>query len=80
MCIIFLLVNVIVLFVYDSDQYVTAATSGMELFMTTIYGFQSLLFIIGRFICDFLAVTDPPLLFYFFSVHNINISQLELEL
>ena len=37
MCIIFLFVSVIILFVYDSDRYGTAATFGKELFMITIY-------------------------------------------
>ena len=37
MCIIFLFVSVIILFVYDSDRYGTAATSEKELFMITIY-------------------------------------------
>ena len=41
--------------------------------MTTIYGFQSLPFVIGGFVLDVLAVPDPPLLFYFFSVNNIMI-------
>ena len=66
MCIIFPFVSVIILFVYDSDKYGTAATSGEELFMTTIYGFQSLPFAIGGFIWDLIAVPDPPLLLYFF--------------
>ena len=37
MSIIFLFVSVIILFVYDSDQYGTAATFGNELLMATIY-------------------------------------------
>ena len=41
MCIMFLFVSVIILFVCDSDRYGTAATSENELLMTTIYGFQS---------------------------------------
>ena len=65
MCIIFLFVRVTILFVYDSDRYGTAPKSGMELFMTTTYGFQSLLFVIGEFFWDALAVPDPPLLLYF---------------
>ena len=44
------------IFSYDSDCYGTAATSGKELFMITIYGFQSLLFVIGRFVWDVLAI------------------------
>ena len=40
--------------------------------MTPIYGFQSLLLVIGRFVWDVLAVPDPPLLLlYFFSLNNI---------
>ena len=41
--------------------------------MVTIYGFQLLLFVIGGFVRDVLAVPDPPLLLYFFSVNNIMI-------
>ena len=41
--------------------------------MITIYGFQLLLFVIGGFVRDVLAVPDPPLLLYFFSVNNIMI-------
>ena len=37
MCLISLFVSVIIVFVYDSDRYGTAATSGKELFMITIY-------------------------------------------
>ena len=66
----FLFVSVIMLFVYDSDRYGTAARSGWELFMTTIYGFQLLLFIIGGFVWDVLAVPDLPLPLYFYSVNN----------
>ena len=73
MCIIFLFFSVIILFVYDSDRYGTAATSGKELFMRALYGFQSLLFVIGGFVWDVLAVPVPPLLLYFFSVSNIMI-------
>ena len=73
MCIIFLSVSVIILFVYDSDRYGTAATSGMELFMITIFWFQSLLFIIGRFVWYVLAVPDSPLLLCSFIVNNIMI-------
>ena len=40
MCIMFLFVSVIILFVYDSDRYGTAATSGKELFMINIILFQ----------------------------------------
>ena len=61
-CIIFLFFSVVILFIYDSDQYETAATSGKELFMITIYGFQSLLCEIEGFVWDVLAVPDPPLL------------------
>ena len=73
MCIIFLFVSVIILFVYDSDRYGTAATSGKELFMRALYGFQSLLFVIGGFVWDVLAVPVPPLLLHFFSLSNIMI-------
>ena len=66
MCIIFHFVIAIILFVYDIDRYETAAKSGKELFMTTIYGFKSLLFVIRGFVRDVLAVPDPPLLLYFF--------------
>ena len=71
MCIIFLSVSVIILFVYDSDRYGTAATSGKELFMITIYLFQSLLFVIGGFVWYVLAAPYPPLFLYFFIVNNI---------
>ena len=73
MCIIFLFVSVIILFVYDSNRYGTAETSGKKLFMRTIYGFQSLLSVIGGFAWNVLAVPDPPLLLNFFSVTNIMI-------
>ena len=69
----FLFVSVVILFVCDSDRYGTIATSGNELFMTTIYGFQLLLFVIGRFVWDVLAIPDPPLLLYVFRVNNIMI-------
>ena len=49
MCLVFLFVSVIIVFVYDSDRYATAATSEKELFMITTYLFQSLLFVIGGF-------------------------------
>ena len=71
MCVIFLFVSVIILFVYDSDRYGTVATSGEKLLMATIYGFQLLPFVIRGFFWDVLAVPDPPLLLYFFSVNNI---------
>ena len=74
MCIIFLFVSVIVFFVYDSDRHGTAATSEKELFMITIYWFQSLLFVIRWFVWYVLAVPDPPLLFYFSIVNDIIIS------
>ena len=73
MCIIFLFVSVITPFVYDSNRYGTAEMSGKKLFMRTIYGFQSLLFVIGGFVWIVLAVPDPPFLLYFFSVSNIMI-------
>ena len=66
MCIIVLFVSVIILFVYDTDRYGTAATSGKELFEITIYELQSLLFVIRGFAWDALAVPDPPFLLYFF--------------
>ena len=59
MCIIFLFVSFIILSVYDSDRYGTVATSGKELFMITIYGSQSFLFVIGGFVWDVLTVPDP---------------------
>ena len=65
MCVIFLFVSVIKLFVYDSDRYGIAATSGEELFMKTIYELQLWHFIIGGFVWDVLAVPDQPLLLYF---------------
>ena len=46
--------------------------------MTTIYGLQSLLFVIGRFVWYVLPVSDPPLLLIFFSV-NIIIVCLEVS-
>ena len=71
MCIIFLFVSVIILFVYDSDEYGTAAASRKELFMTTFYGFQPLFFIIGGVVWDVLAVLHPPFLSYFFIVQVV---------
>ena len=68
--IIFLFDSVILL-VYDNDRYGTAATSGKELFMISIYGFQSLLCVIGGFVWDVLAVPPPPLVLCFSSVNNI---------
>ena len=56
MCIIFLFVSVIILFIYDSDRYGTAATSGKGIFITTFYGFESLFFCNGAFVWDVLAV------------------------
>ena len=50
MCLVFLFVSVIIVFVYDSDRYGTAATSETELFMITTYLFQSLLSVIGGFV------------------------------
>ena len=66
MCIKFLFTSVIILSVYDSDWYETAATSEMELFMITIYGMSRLHFVIEGFVRYVLAVPDPPLLLYFF--------------
>ena len=70
MCIIFLFVSVIILLVYNNDQYPTAATSGKDVFMTSVYGFKSLLFVIGGFVWYVLAVIVPPLILYHFSVNN----------
>ena len=50
MCLIFLFVSVIIVFVYESDRYGSATTSGKELFMITTYWLQSLLFVIGPFV------------------------------
>ena len=36
MCLVFLFASVIIVFVYDSDRYGTAATSGKELFMINL--------------------------------------------
>ena len=66
MCLIFLFVSVIIVFVYESDRYGTAATSGKELFIITIYWFQSLLFVIGGFVWYILAIPYPPRFLYFF--------------
>ena len=71
MCLIFLFVSVIIVFVYESDRYGTAATSGKELFIITIYWFQTLLFVIGGFVWYILAVPYPPRFLYFFTVNNI---------
>ena len=71
MSIIFLFVSVIILFVYDSDRYEAAATSGKELYMTTIYVFQSLPFVMGGSVWDILAVPGPPPLLFSFRVNNI---------
>ena len=65
--------SVIILFVCDSDRYETAATPVEELFMTTIFGFQSLPFVIEGLVWDVLAVPDQPLPLYFFSANNIMI-------
>ena len=70
MCLVFLIVSVIIVFVYDSDRYGTAATSEKELFMITTYLFQSLLFVIGIFVWYVLAAPYPPL-FILFIVNNI---------
>ena len=72
MCVILLFVIVLILFVYDGDQYWNAAEwSGVELLLTIVNRFQSLSFVIGRFVLNVLAVPDPPLLSYFFSVNSI---------
>ena len=68
MCITSLFVSVIILFVYGSDRYGTAATSGEELFMIIIYGVQLLPLLIGGFVWHALAVPDSPLVLYFLSV------------
>ena len=60
-----LFVFVIILFIYDSGRYGTVAISGEQLFMTTIYGFQSLRFEVGGFVWDILAVPDPPFFIFF---------------
>ena len=65
MCLVFLFVKVIIAFVYDSDQYGTAATSGKELFMAIIYWFQTLLFVIEGFVWYALAVPHLPLFYIF---------------
>ena len=65
MCLVFLFVSVIIVFVYDSDRYATAATSEKELFMITTYLFQSLLFVIGEFVWYVLAAPYPPLFYIF---------------
>ena len=67
MCLVFLFVSVIIVFVYDSDRYGAAATSEKELFIITNL-FQSLLFVIGGFVWYVLAVPYPPLFLYFFIV------------
>ena len=51
--------------IYNSDLYAIAATSAAELLETIINGFQSLSFVIGVFVWDLLAVSDPPRLLYF---------------
>ena len=68
---VFLFVSVIIVFVYDSDRYETAATSEKELFMITTYLFQSLLSVIEGFVWYVLAAPYPPLFLYFFIVNNI---------
>ena len=73
MSVMFLFISIIILFVYDSDRYETAAMTREELFVTTIYRFQSLPFILGWFVWDVLAVPYPPVLLYVFSVNNIMI-------
>ena len=71
MCLVFLIVSVIIVFVYDSDRYGTAATSEKELFMITTYLFQSLVFVIGGFVGYVLTTPYPLLFLYFFIVNNI---------
>ena len=74
---IYIFVIVIIFFVYEDDRYGTAATygstakSGAELLLTIIYRFQSQPFVIGVLVWDVLAVPDPPVLLYYFSVNNI---------
>ena len=65
MCIIFLFVSVILLFVFYGDRYGTAVTSGTELLVTIIERLQLLPFATEAFIWDLLAVPDPQLLLYF---------------
>ena len=65
MFLVFLFVSVIIVSVYDSDRYGTAATPGKELFMITIYWLQPLLFVIGRFVWYILAVLYTPLFYIF---------------
>ena len=74
MCIIFLFVRVLIFFVYDSNRYGTAAASGKEFSMASIYDFQSLPFVIEGFVWDVLAVPDLLLLLYFFSGNSIMVS------
>ena len=56
MCIVFLFVSVIILFVCDSDRYGTAATSGKELFMIAIIDSIRCFFVIGGFDLYVLAI------------------------
>ena len=50
---------------------IRAEQNGVELLMIIIYKFQSLPLVIGGFVWGILAVPDPPLLLYFFSVNDI---------
>ena len=65
MYLVFVFVSVIIVSVYDSDRYGTAATSGKKLFMITIYRFQALLFVIGGFVWYVLTVAYAPLFYIF---------------
>ena len=65
-CLVFLFVSVIIVFVYDSDRYKTAATERRkELFMITTYWFQLLLLLIEGFVWYVLAVPRSPLFYIF---------------
>ena len=70
MCTIFLFVSFIILFIYNIDRYGTAANVS-KVASYDNYLFQSLLFVIGGFFWYVLAVPDPPLVLYFFSVNNV---------
>ena len=56
MCLVFLFASVIIVFVYDSDRYGTAATSGKELFMIAIIDSIRCFFVIGGFDLYVLAI------------------------
>ena len=54
---------------------IRAEQNGVELLIVIIYKFQSLPLVIWGFVWGVLAVPDPPLLLYFFSVNDMVCSE-----